>query len=158
MLRARLSEALKEAMRAKNPRRVSTLRLILAAIKDRDIAARSEGNREGVGDEDVLAILQQMVRQRRDSIAHYEAAARLELAAQEQEEIQIIHEFLPQQLGEAEMRDAVAGAIDELACCGIKDMGRTMGMLKDRYAGRMDFGKASGVAREMLAARQRAAH
>lgn len=157
MLRTRLNEALKEAMRAKAPRRVSTLRLILAAIKDRDIAARSEGNLDGVSDEEIMSILQQMVRQRRDSIAHYEAGARLELAEQEQQEIDIIHEFLPAQLGEAETREAVVEAIASLDCCGLKDMGRTMGVLKDRYAGRMDFAKASGMARELLAQRQQQA-
>lgn len=157
MLRTRLNEALKDAMRAKAPRRVSTLRLILAAIKDRDIAARSEGNLDGVSDDGILAILQQMVRQRRDSIAHYEAGARLELAEQEQQEIDVIHEFLPEQLGEDATRDAVVEAIDELDCCGLKDMGRTMSTLKDRFAGRMDFSMASGMARELLAARQQRA-
>lgn len=157
MLRTRLNEALKGAMRAKEPRRVSTLRLILAAIKDRDIAARSEGNLDGVSDDEIMSILQQMVRQRRDSIQHYEAGARLELAEQEQQEIDIIHEYLPAQLGEPETRQAVAEAIAELECCGLKDMGRTMGILKERFAGRMDFSKASGLARELLAERQQQA-
>ena len=150
MLRAQLNEALKTALKAKQPRRVSTLRLILAAIKDRDIAARPEGNREGVDEAEIHAILQKMVKQRRESISHYEAGGRLELAAQEAEDIDIVHEFLPQQMNEAEVGEAARRVIEELGAGGLKDMGRTMAALKARYAGRMDFAKASAVVKELL--------
>ncbi len=150
MLRAQLNEALKTALKAKQSRRVSTLRLILAAIKDRDIAARPEGNREGVDETEIHAILQTMVKQRHDSIGHYEAGGRLELAAQEAEEIDIIHEFLPQQMNEAEVGEAARRVIEELGAEGLKDMGRSMAALKARYTGRMDFAKASAMVKELL--------
>jgi uncharacterized protein YqeY len=150
MLRARLDEALKTALKAKEPRRVSTLRLVLAAIKDRDIAARPEGNREGVDESEIHAILQKMIKQRGESIGLYEAGGRVELAAQEAEEIEIIHEFLPQQLSEAEVEAAARGVVEELGAAGLKDMGRTMAALKERYTGRMDFAKASAVVKRLL--------
>ncbi|MDP6709227.1 MAG: GatB/YqeY domain-containing protein [Alphaproteobacteria bacterium] len=150
MLRARLDEALKAAIKAKEPRRVSTLRLILAAIKDRDIAARPEGNRDGVDEAEIHAILQKMVKQRHESIGLYEAGGRVELAAQEAEEIEIIHEFLPQQLGEAEIAAAAEEVVAELGATGLKDMGRTMAALKERYTGRMDFAKASATVKRLL--------
>lgn len=150
MLRERLTESLKQAMLAKQPRRVSTLRLILAALKDRDIALRSENDGQGVDDAGIVAILQKMVKQRHDSIAHYEQGGRMELAQQEQEEIEIIREFLPQQMGEPEIQAAVRDVIAEIGASGLKDMGRTMGELKQRYAGRMDFSRASATARELL--------
>ena len=150
MLREQLAEALKDAVRAKEKRKTATLRLILAAIKDRDIAGRENGSRDGVGDDDILQILQKMVRQRRDSIETYEQAGRLELAEQEREEIGIIDGFLPRQMDESEIEAAVKGAVKELDCQGLKDMGRIMALLRERHSGQMDFGKASALAKDML--------
>lgn len=150
MLRNRLNDALKDAMRAKDRSAVSTLRLILAALKDRDIAARTAGRSEGVDDEEILQILQKMVRQRHDAIELYRTADRQDLVEQEQAEIQVIERFLPRQLDEQEMRGAVSDTIEELEAGTIKDMGRVMGALKERYAGRMDFGKASAMVKEQL--------
>lgn len=151
MLRPRLNEALTAAMKAKQPRRVSTVRLILAAIKDRDIAARSGGERDGVNDEEILQILQKMIKQRQDSIAHYEEGGRLELAQQEQEEIDIINEFLPEQLSGDEMSAAIAEVLAETGASGVKDMGRVMAALKERYAGRMNFSEAAAAVKKQLA-------
>ena len=151
MLHDRLSGALKEAMKAKNARRVGALRLILAALKDREIAARGKGQGEGISDDDILGMLQTMIRQRKESIAAYEQGGRLELARQEQEEIEVIEEFLPRQLGPGEIRAAVEEEIAELGAAGLKDMGRTMTALKAKFAGRMDFGKASAIVKELLA-------
>ena len=150
MLRNRLSEALKEAMKAKDARRVSTLRLILAAIKDRDIQARTAGVDAGVPDEEILAVLQKMVKQRRESIEHYEVGGRLELAQQEQEEIDIIQGYLPRQMSESETEAAAREAIETVGASGIKDMGRVMGRLKERHSGEMDFGKAGPVVKRLL--------
>lgn len=150
MLRDQLSDALKDAMRAKEKRRTSTLRLILAAIKDRDIAARGQGNTEGVSDEEILEILSKMVRQRNESIETYEEAGRLELAEQEREEIGIIQDFLPRQMREDEIEEAVNGVVAEIGAGNLKDMGRVMGALKERYAGHMDFGRASALAKQVL--------
>lgn len=150
MLRNRLNDALKDAMRAKDRSAVSTLRLILAALKDRDIAARSAGRSEGVDEEEILQILQKMVRQRHDAIEMYRTADRQDLVEQEQGEIEVIERFLPRQLDEQEMRGAISDTIDELEAGTIKDMGRVMGTLKERYAGRMDFGKASAMVKEQL--------
>ena len=150
MLRARLGEALKSAMKAKDARRVATLRLILAALKDRDIAARGEGNAEGIADEDILTMLATMIRQRRDSIAFYKKGGRDDLVRQEQEETEVIQDFLPKQLDEQEVESASREMIAEVGAKGLKDMGRIMAGLKARYAGRMDFGKASGVVKEIL--------
>jgi uncharacterized protein YqeY len=150
MFRTRLSEALKDAMRAKNPRAVSTLRLILAALKDRDIAARGRGVTDGINEDEILSMLQTMIKQRREAIALYEQGGRLELAEQEREEIGIIETFLPKQFDDAEVRKVVAAVIAEIGATGIKDMGRTMAELRSRYAGQMDFGKASGYVKEVL--------
>lgn len=150
MLRADLSESLKSAIKAKDNRRVSTLRLILAAIKDRDIAVRSDGRADGVSDDEILGILQKMIKQRRESIAHYEQGARLELAEQEQEEIDVIQDYLPAQLSDDEMKTVVTEVLAEIGAEGIKDMGRTMGVLKERYTGRMDTSKASLIVRQLL--------
>lgn len=151
MLRTRLNEALKEAMRAKNQRAVSTLRLILAALKDRDIASRSRGATDGIDEDEILAMLQTMIKQRREAISLYEQGGRLELAEQEAEEIAVIESFMPKQLDDQEIRGAVQAIIDEIGACGLKDMGRTMAALRARYAGQMDFGKASGMVKEQLA-------
>jgi uncharacterized protein YqeY len=150
MLRKRLSEAQTAAMKAKDTRRVSTVRLINAAIKDRDIAARGEGDGTPVSDDEILTILQKMIKQRHDSIAHYEEGGRMLLAQQEQEEIEIIHEFLPAQISSQEIEAAINDVIAEIDAMGIKDMGRTMATLKDRYAGRMDFSQAAGVVKRLL--------
>ena len=138
-------------MRAKESRAVSTLRLILAALKDRDIAARDKGNSEGIGDQDILELLQKMVRQRRESIELFEKGDRQDLADKEAEEIEVIQRFLPKQLDPDQVRGAVQEAIEELEAATIKDMGRVMAALKERYAGRMDFGKASALVKERLA-------
>jgi hypothetical protein len=151
MIRQRLNEALKEAMRGKDTVGIATIRLILAALKDRDIAARAKGNTEGISDDEVLSLLQTMVKQRRESIALYEQGGRLDLAEQERAEIEVINRFLPQQMDEPAIRDAVNHVISEIDATGLKDMGRTMAALRDRYAGQMDFGKASGMVKEQLA-------
>lgn len=150
MLRTELSQSLKEAMRAKDMQAVSTVRLILAALKDRDIAARGDGNPDGVSDEEILQLLQKMIKQRQESIKMYEEGGRIELAAQEQSEIDIINRFLPQQLSDAEVEAEVEKVISEIGAASVKDMGRLMGELRGRYAGQMDFGKASGIAKARL--------
>lgn len=150
MLRSRLDAALKEAMKAKQTRRLSTVRLIIAAIKDREIAARGDGGGGPVSDEEIQGILQKMVKQRRESIAHYEEGGRLELAEQEQEEIDVIREFLPAQMEGDELEAAVRAVIEEVEAKGVKDMGRTMAVLKERYAGRMDPAAAATVAKRIL--------
>jgi uncharacterized protein YqeY len=151
MLRTDLNEALKTAMKARDQRAISTVRLILAALKDRDIAARPKGVTEGIGEEEIVEMLHKMVRQRRESIELYEKGGRLELAQQEQEEIEIIERFLPKQMTEAEMAEAVAAAIKETGAASIKDMGKIMGLLKQRFAGRMDFAKAGQLVKQKLA-------
>lgn len=148
-MRDQLNTALKDAMKSQEKRRTSTLRLINAAIKDRDIAARSNGD-DGVSDSEILEIMAKMIKQRRESITTYEEAGRLELAQQEREEIEIIEGFMPKQLGEDETRAAVDEVVKELECSGLKDMGKAMGELKSRYAGQMDFSKASKVVKELL--------
>ncbi len=150
MLRQRLNDTLKSAMLGRDKRTVSTVRLILAALKDRDIAARSRGVTDGIGEEEILQMLQSMLKQRRESIALYEQGGRLELAQQESEEIDIIHRFLPAQLSDAELAEAVEETIAEIGGQSLKDMGRTMAALKERYAGRMDFTKASAVVKQQL--------
>ena len=150
MLRPQLNDALKTAMLAKDTRVVSTVRLILAALKDRDIAARSRGVMDGIGDDEVMQMLQSMIKQRRESISLYEQGGRLELAQQEQDEIGIIERFLPKQMDEAETAEAVRAVIAEVGAGGIKDMGRVMAALKERYAGCMDFTKASAATKKEL--------
>jgi len=151
MLRDSLNQALKEAMKAKDTRRTATLRLILAALKDRDIAARTDGaDRTGIPDDQILSMLQTMVRQRRESIAMYEQGGRADLVEQEKEEITIIEGFLPKQMDEAEIKAAAEAAVAEIGAQGIKDMGKVMGALKGKYAGKMDFGKASAILKALL--------
>ncbi|HAE01256.1 MAG TPA: glutamyl-tRNA amidotransferase [Rhodospirillaceae bacterium] len=150
-MRDALTQALKESMRAKDERAVSTLRLILAALKDRDIAARSKGNSTGITDDEVLQMLQSMVKQRRDSIAMYEQGGRLELAEREQQEIDIIQRYLPKQMTEDEIAQAVQDLIEEMNASGLKQMGAVMGELRERYAGQMDFAKASPIVKQKLA-------
>ncbi len=151
MFRSELSDALKEAMLAKEKCAVSTLRLILAALKDRDIAARGKGNSDGIGDKDILDLLQKMIRQRRESITLYQKGDRQDLVDKEAAEIEVIERFLPKQMGDDEITGAVKTLIEELDAGTIKDMGRVMGALKERYAGRMDFAKASARVKQRLA-------
>jgi uncharacterized protein len=151
MIRERIDEALKSAMKAKDQKvRVSTLRLITAAIKDRDIAARAEDRCCGATDDEILGILSKMVKQREDSAAAYESGSRLDLAEQERAEIGIIKEFLPRQLSDEEISTVVSGVISELGASSLKDMGKCMGALKERYAGAMDFGRAGAVMKKAL--------
>lgn len=151
MMRAQLSEALKVAMKAKDQRSVSTLRLILAALKDRDIADRGKGNvDEGISDDAILQLLQSMIKQRRDSIEAYTKGGRQELADQEAEEIEIIERFLPAQLSEEEISDAVGAAIKECQATSLKEMGQVMTYLREKHAGCMDFGKASAAVKKIL--------
>jgi uncharacterized protein len=151
MLREQLADALKVAMKARDQVTVSTVRLILAALKDRDIAARGGDKDDGLGDDAILGMLTTMVRQRRESIALYEQGKRDDLAAREAAEIVVIERFMPRQLDEAEAADAIGQVIDELGSKSLKDMGRTMGALKEKYAGQMDFAKASGLVKQRLA-------
>ncbi|TDL79785.1 GatB/YqeY domain-containing protein [Palleronia sediminis] len=143
-LRDRINAAMKAAMRDKEQKRLSTLRLITAAIKDRDIAQRGteEGGAGGVSDDEVLQILGRMVKQRQESARMYEEGGRLELAEDERREIEVIGEFLPRQLDEAEVEAAIDDAVTRLRASSIRDMGRVMGELKSRYTGQMDFSTA----------------
>ena len=155
-LRDQFNDQLKEAMKAKAPKRVSTLRMILAAVKDRDIAARSENSREGISDGDILSLLAKMIKQREESAATYESGNRPELAAGEREEIEIIREFMPRQMSDEETRKAAQEAIDELGAGSLKDMGKIMGALKSRYSGQMDFAVAGAAVKELLSAPDKA--
>ena len=139
-LRDQLQTALKEAMKAKQAELLSTLRLINAAIKDRDIANRGEGGEGEISDADILAVLGRMVKQRQESARAYEEGGRLELAEKETAEIKVIEEYLPRQLDAAEVEAAIAAAIAEVAATSIRDMGKVMGVLKAKYTGQMDFG------------------
>jgi hypothetical protein len=149
-LRERLNERLKEAMRAREQKRVSTLRMVLAALKDKDIAARTETSRVGVPDEEVLSLLAKMIKQREESAAAFDSGGRPELAHAEREEIAIIREFMPQQMSVEDSRAAAQGLIAELAASSMKDMGKVMAALKERYAGQMDFARASATVKELL--------
>lgn len=150
-LRDRLSAALKDAMKAREADRLSTLRLINAAIKDRDIAARGEGRGEGgVSDPDILAILGKMVKQRQESARMYEEGGRLELAEKELAEVRVIEEFLPRQLSEAEVAAAIETAVAEAGATSIRDMGKVMAVLKARHTGQMDFGAVGPMVKGRL--------
>lgn len=150
MLRAQLNDALKQAVRDKDTVSVTTVRLILAALKERDIAARGEGNTDGVDDGEIQALLQSMVKQRRESIDMYTKGNRPELAAQEAAEIEVIERFLPKQMDDGEIEAAVRDTVSDLGATCLKDMGRTMAALREKYSGQMDFGKAGGVAKKLL--------
>ena len=145
-----LDKSLKDAMRARDTQKISTIRLINAAIKDRDIAIRSEDNLEGVSDEEILSILSKMIKQRKESAKQYEEGGRLELAQQEFEEIEIIENFLPRQLDLNEIEQIVKKIILEINANSLRDMGKVMSFLKENYSGKMDFGKAGVVAKELL--------
>ena len=149
-MRSELDANLKEAIKSQEKQRVATLRLINAAIKDRDIAVRSEENTEGVSDAEIILILSNMVKQRKQSIIQYEEGGRVELAEREREEIKIIQEFLPHQLTDEEIHIEISRIIDADEQLTIKDMGKIMGRLKEKFSGRMDFGKASGIVKALL--------
>jgi uncharacterized protein YqeY len=144
-----IAQALKTALKAQDKRRIGTLRLINAAIQDRDIANRGAG-KDPVSDEEIMLILAKMVKQREESAKAFEEGHRPELAEQEREEIAIIRDFMPKQLGEEDVQKACKRVIDEVGADGLRDMGRCMAALKDKYAGQMDFSKASGIVKSLL--------
>ncbi len=150
MLRERLSEDLTAALKGKDSTRVSTLRLILAALKDRDIAARSQGKQDPIPDGEILAMLQSMVKQRRESIAAYEKGGRLELARVEADEIAVIESFLPARIEGEALQQVIDDTVDRLGATNLKDMGRVMASLKESHAGSMDFSKASAIVKARL--------
>lgn len=150
MLREDLTTALKEAMKSKDQTTLSTVRLILAALKDRDIQARGEGNSDGLNEDQILEMLQKMVKQRRESVDFYEKGGRPDLVEKEKAEIKVIERFLPQPMSEEEVRTAVDESIARLEAGSVKDMGRVMGDLKQNYAGRMDFTRASQMVKQEL--------
>ena len=150
MLRVRVNEALKEAMRAKDQARVGTLRMILAGVKDRDIAARPKGNTTGIDDGEILNLLRSMIKQRQEAIELYRQGGRQELADKESAEIAVIESFMPQQMAEDEMRAAVAAVIADTGAASIKDMGKVMAELRARHATTMDFAKAGPLVKVAL--------
>jgi uncharacterized protein len=150
MLRQRLTDELKVAMKSRDQKATSTLRLILAALKDRDIAARTKGVDEGVGDAEIIEVMQKMVRQRQESIVLYKQGNRPELVAQEEGEIAIIERFMPAKMGAEETRAAIHAVIKELDAKSIKDMGQVMAKLKQQFAGRMDFGQIGPLVKQLL--------
>ena len=149
-LRSRIEEELKLAIRSQDKRRMATLRLIAAAIKDRDIQSRGTGKDDTPTEADLQALLMKMIKQRRESAAAYEKGGRPDLAAQEREEIAIIEEFLPRQMTDEEIAEAVNAVIEEVGAQSLKDMGKVMGALKGKYAGQMDMAKASRLVKEKL--------
>jgi hypothetical protein len=149
-LRERINDSVKDAMKAKDAKRLTTLRLINAAIKDRDIAARTADSRDLSSDDDVLGLFAKMIKQREDSITAYDAGNRPELAQNEKDEIAIIREFMPKQMSPEDAQAAITHVIGEVGATSIKDMGKVMNALKERYAGQMDFGKASGTVKTLL--------
>lgn len=149
MLRDDINNAVKEAMKARDERRLSTLRMVNSTIKNADIEARGQG-KPPLSDGDLLGLLQKMIKQRQESVALYEKGGREELAAQERAEIAVIEAYLPQQMSEDEVKTAIAAAVAETGAGGMKDMGKVIGALKAKYAGQMDFGKASGVVKAAL--------
>ncbi|WP_276121014.1 MULTISPECIES: GatB/YqeY domain-containing protein [Pararhizobium] len=151
MMRDQLAAALKDAMKSKDAPRLSTIRLIQSEIKTRDIANRGAGKGDA-SDDEILQIMAKMVKQREESAKIYEDNARPELAAKERAEIVVVQDFMPKQLSEADVRANVAAAITEAGASGLKDMGKVMAVLKERYAGQMDFAKASAVLKELLTA------
>ena len=150
MLRQQFNDALKAAMLSKDSRTVSCLRMVLAAIKDKDIAARPKGQADGIGNDEILALLQTMIKQRRESIALYEQGGRQDLVDKEQGEIDVIEKFMPAQMNEAEVTEAVSQLVTELGASSIKDMGRVMAALKERFTGRMDFARAGALVKAAL--------
>jgi len=149
-LRARINDATKQAMKNKETVRVSTLRLVAAAVKDRDIAARAEDRCEGINADEILSLLVKMVKQRKESAKTYDDNGRPELAEREREEIDIIREFMPQPVSEDEMKTIIAGIVKDSGATCLKDMGKIMGQLKSGYAGRIDMGKAGAEVKKHL--------
>ena len=149
-LRDRLMADLKDAMRNKDQVRLATLRLIQAAVKDRDIAARAEDRCDGCDQGEIMALLQKLVKQREESAETYEQAGRLDLAERERREAEIVREYLPEPMDEKEIADAARSVVDELDASGLKDMGKCMGALKERYTGRMDFSQAGKEVKTLL--------
>jgi len=150
MLRDRIKEAMKTAMKAKDENGLAATRLIQAALKDHDIAARAKGNTEGIREEEILGTLQSRIKQRRDSIEMYEKGGRPELAEREAREIDVIESFLPEQMDEDAANAAIDAVMKEMEATSMKDMGRVMAALKERHAGSMDFGKASALVKARL--------
>jgi uncharacterized protein YqeY len=150
MLRQAFRDRLKEAMKARDSRTVSTVRLILAGLKDRDVAARGQGNPDGVSDAEILRMLQAMIKQRRESIALYQQGNRPDLAQQESEEIGVIESFLPRQLDQDEIEAAATAAIGETGATTAKDLGKVMAVLRERHAGVIDLGRAGAIVRRLL--------
>jgi uncharacterized protein YqeY len=150
MLRQAFTDRLKEAMKARESRTISTVRLILAALKDRDIAARGEGNPDGLSEAEIQRMLQAMIKQRRESIALYRQGNRADLAQQEGEEIGVIETFLPRQLDEGEIEAAAKTAIEETGAANVKDLGRVMAVLRERHSGVVDLGRAGAIVRRLL--------
>ena len=148
-MRERLSDEVKTAMKGGDKARLSTLRLMQAAIKDRDIANRGAG-KDAASDDEIAQLLAKMVKQREDSAKAFDDGNRPELAAKEREEIVVIRDFMPKQLDQAETEAAIRAAIAETSAAGVKDMGKVMGALREKYAGQMDFGKASGLIKGLL--------
>ncbi|MEN3931278.1 GatB/YqeY domain-containing protein [Microvirga sp. W0021] len=148
-MRQRFTEDMKQAMKSGEKQKLATIRLIIAALKERDIEARGAG-KEQSNDDEIMALLQKMIKQRTESADIYEKGGRPELAVQEREEAAIISSYLPAQMDEAAVKAAIAAAITETGAASIKDMGKVIGLLKGKYAGQMDFGKASALVKEML--------
>lgn len=149
-LRTQFNDSLKDAMRAKDQRAVSTIRMILAGLKDRDIAARTRGVTDGIDEAEILSMLQTLVKQRNESAGLYDQGGRPELAQQEREEIAVIERFLPKQMSEEESAAAIDAIVAELGASSVKDMGKVMAELKARHAGQMDFAKAGGLVKARL--------
>lgn len=152
MLRDKFQEQLKQGLHARDEITVSTLRLIIAAMKDRDIAARSKGNWDGIKDDEILSMLSSMIKQRQESIKMYEAGKRQDLVDREVAEIKVIEGFLPRQLSETEVKAIIDQSIKAVGAAGLKDMGKVMAEMKAKYAGQLDFSKASGWVKDRLAA------
>jgi hypothetical protein len=150
MLRERFTEAMKDAMRAKDAPTLSAIRLILARLKERDIEVRPKGNAEGISDADIQQMMQGMIKQRRESIELYEKGKRIDLADKERAEIAVIETFLPQQMSESQQEAAIKEIIAAIGAAGIKDMGRTMAALKEKYSGQLDAAKASQAVKRLL--------
>jgi len=149
MLRDDINAAVKDAMKAKDERKLSTLRMVNSTIKNADIEARGQG-KPPLADGDILAVLQKMIKQRQESVELYDKGGRAELAAQEREEIAVITAYLPKQMSEDEVKAAIAAAVSETGAAGMKDMGKVIGVLRGKYAGQMDFAKASALVKATL--------
>lgn len=149
-LRAQITQAMKDAMKSGDKPRLSTIRLMQSAIKDKDIASRTDGRNDGVSDAELLELFAKMVKQRRESADMYEKGGRADLVASEKAEIAVLEEFMPQQMSEAETKAAVEAVVAEVGATSVKDMGKVMAALKTKYAGQMDFGKAGAVVKAAL--------